>query len=144
MPCVNGIFLLNIVTGLIALALYLAVFFTVSRKLGCTGGKHGFRLPGKQIFKAALLAVAVFSAGYLLLVLCEQFFGVDFRFFTLSIKTLTAAKWPIYLRYLPSFLIFFLITSMTLNTFTRVNNYKEWVNVLLITFSSFGGRLFCT
>ena len=141
MPCVNGIFLLNIVTGLIALALYLAVFFTVSRKLGCTAENMGFRLPGKQIFKAALLAVAVFSAGYLLLVLCEQFFGVDFRFFTLSIKTLTAAKWPIYLRYLPSFLIFFLITSMTLNTFTRVNNYKEWVNVLLITFSSFGGLL---
>ena len=101
----------------------------------------GIRLPGKQIGKAALLAIAVFGAGYLLLVICEQFFGVDFRFFTLSIKTLTAAKWPIYVRYLPSFLLFFLISSMTLNTFTRVNNYKEWVNVLLITFSSFGGLL---
>lgn len=141
LPCVNGIYLLNIVTGLIALALYLAVFFTVSRKLGCTAENMGIRLPGKQIGKAALLAIAVFGAGYLLLVICEQFFGVDFRFFTLSIKTLTAAKWPIYVRYLPSFLLFFLISSMTLNTFTRVNNYKEWVNVLLITFSSFGGLL---
>lgn len=141
MPCVNGVFLLNILTGIIALAIYLLVFFTISRKLGCTMENMGIRIPGREIAKAALLAICVFAAGYFLLVLCGDFFQTDFRFFTLSIKPLTAAKWPIYLRYLPSFLFFFLVSAMSLNTFTRINGKREWINMLLIVFASFGGLL---
>lgn len=141
LPNVNGVFLLNIFTGLIALALYLAVFFTVSKKAGCTVENMGIRIPGREIGKSALLAVAVFAAGYFTLVLCDFFFKTDFRFFTLSIMPLTPAKWGIFLRYLPSFLFFFLVSSLSLNTFTRMNHKKEWLNTLLIVFSSVGGLL---
>jgi hypothetical protein len=87
------------------------------------------------------LAVTVFAAGYFLLSFCDYFFKTDFRFFTLSIKLLTAPKWAIYLRYLPSFLFFFLVCGVTQNTFTRINKEKEWINTLLIVFASFGGLL---
>ena len=141
LPAVNGIFLLNIITGLIALALYLLIFFTVAKKAGCTKENMGISLSGKEIFKSALLAIIVFIAGYMTLVLCDYFFKTDFRFFTISMRPLTSVKWGIYLRYLPSFLLFFLISSMSQNTFTRMNNKKEWINIILITISSFGGLL---
>jgi pimeloyl-ACP methyl ester carboxylesterase len=141
LPCVNGIFVLNFLTGIITAALYLIIFFAFAKKAGCTTGNMGLKLPGKLILRAALLAVCVFAAGYFLLALCDYFFKTDFRFFTLSIKTLTAAKWSIYLRYLPSFLFFFLISAVSQNTFTRINGSKEWVNTLLIVFASFGGLL---
>jgi pimeloyl-ACP methyl ester carboxylesterase len=141
LPCVNGIFLLNFFTGIFTVVLYLAVFNLFAKKAGCTYDNMGFKLSGNKVFRSAVLAVCVFAAGYFLLVICDYFFKTDFRFFTLSIKTLTAPKWGIYLRYLPSFIFFFLISGASQNTFTRINNQKEWVNVILIIFASFGGLL---
>jgi pimeloyl-ACP methyl ester carboxylesterase len=141
LPCVNGIFVLNFLTGIITVAIYLLVFKVFAQKAGCTFENMGIRLGGKGVFRAAVLAVCVFAAGYFMLTLCDYFFKTDFRFFTLSIKTLTPPKWGIYLRYLPSFAFFFLISGMSQNTFTRINNQKEGINVLLIILSSFGGLL---
>jgi alpha-beta hydrolase superfamily lysophospholipase len=141
LPCVNGIFVLNFLTGIIAVALYLFVFKVFAQKAGCTFENMGIKLSGRGVFRAALLAVCVFAAGYFMLSLCDYFFKTDFRFFTLSIKTLTPPKWAVYLRYLPSFAFFFLVNAMTQNTFTRINNQKEGINLLLIILASFGGLL---
>ncbi|MDR2631211.1 MAG: alpha/beta fold hydrolase [Spirochaetaceae bacterium] len=141
LPCVNGIFVLNFLTGIITVVLYLFVFKVFAKKAGCTFENMGIKLSGKGIFRAAVLAVCVFAAGYFMLTLCDYFFKTDFRFFTLSIKTLTPSKWAIYLRYLPSFLFFFLVSAMSQNTFTRINNQKEGINILLIVIASFGGLL---
>jgi len=141
LPAVNGIFVLNIFLGIIITFLYLIVYNSFARKAGCTFDNMGFKLSGNKIFRSAVLAVTVFAAGYILLSLCDYFFKTDFRFFTLSIKTLSAAKWSIFLRYLPSFLFLFLVTGISQNTFTRINNQKGWINMLLIIFSSFGGLL---
>jgi hypothetical protein len=72
-------------------------------------------------------------------VLCDYLFKTDFRFYVFSFRTLTAEKWVIFLRYLPSFLFFFTITGITQNTFTRINNQKEWINIILIVLASCGG-----
>jgi hypothetical protein len=141
LPCVNGIFLLNFITGIIAVILYLVVYNVFAKKAGFTFENTGLKLSGNKIFRAAVLAVSVFAAGYFLLSLCDYFFKTDFRFFTLSIKTLTTPKWGIYARYLPSFLFFFLVSSVSQNTFTRINKQKEWVNIVLIILASFGGLL---
>jgi hypothetical protein len=121
--------------------LYLAVFFSFAKKAGCTFENTGMKLKGNMILRSAVLALTVFGAGYLLLFACDFFFKTDFRFFTLSIKPLTAPKWTIYLRYLPSFLFFFIVSAVVHNTFTRINNQKEWINRALIIFASFGGLL---
>jgi pimeloyl-ACP methyl ester carboxylesterase len=141
LPCVNGIFVLNFLTGIISVILYLFVFKVFAKKAGCTFENMGIKLSGRGVFRAAVLAVCVFAAGYFMLSLCDYFFKTDFRFFTLSIKTLTPPKWAIYLRYLPSFAFFFLINAVTQNTFTRINNQKEGINLLLIILASFGGLL---
>jgi len=141
LPAVNGIFLFNIFIGIIVTVLYLLVYNIFAKKAGCTFENMGLKLPGNKIFRCAVLAVTVFAAGYFLLSFCDYFFKVDFRFFTLSIKTLTAPKWGIFLRYLPSFFFLFLVTGVSQNTFTRINNQKGWVNMILIVFSSFGGLL---
>jgi hypothetical protein len=141
LPCVNGIFLFNFVIGIITTILYLVVFNLFAKKAGCTFENTGLKLAGNKIFRAAILAICIFAAGYFLLCLCDYFFKTDFRFFTLSIKTLTAAKWAIFVRYLPSFVFMFLVAGVCQNTFTRINKEKEWVNMILIIFASFGGLL---
>ncbi|MCL2230772.1 MAG: alpha/beta hydrolase [Treponema sp.] len=141
LPAVNGIFLLNIFLGIIISILYLLVYNIFAKKAGCTYENMGLKLSNYKIFRSAVLAVTVFAAGYFLLTLFDYFFKLDFRFFTLSIKTLTAPKWAIFLRYLPSFLFLFIVTAVSQNTFTRINNQKGWVNMILIVFSSFGGLL---
>ncbi|MCL2210559.1 MAG: alpha/beta hydrolase [Treponema sp.] len=141
LPAVNGIFALNFFLGIIITFLYLVVYNSFAAKAGCTFNNTGLKLSGNKIFRSTVLALTVFAAGYFLLCLCDSFFKTDFRFFTLSIKTLTAEKWAILLRYLPSFLFLFLVTGVSQNTFTRINNQKEWVNMPLIIFSSFGGLL---
>ncbi len=141
LPAVNGIFLLNIITAAITMVLYLIVFFGIAKKAGATIQNTGVSLPGKEIAKAALLAVTVFLGSYLAIVLCDYFFKTDMRFFTISIKTLTPVKWGIFLKYMPSFLIFFVVSAISQNTFTRINNKKEWLNIILIILSSFVGLL---
>jgi len=141
LPAVNGIFLLNFVLGIIVTVLYLLVFHLFAKKAGCTFDNMGLKLSGNKIVRSAILAITVFAAGYLLLCMCDYFFKTDFRFFTLSIKTITPAKWAIYLRYLPSFLFLFIVMGVSQNTFTRINNQKEWINMILIIISSFGGLL---
>jgi pimeloyl-ACP methyl ester carboxylesterase len=141
LPCVNGIFVLNFLTGIITVALYLFVFKVFAKKAGCTFENMGIKLSGTGVFRAAVLAVCVFAAGYFMLSFCDYFFKTDFRFFTLSLKTLTPSKWAIFFRYLPSFLFFFLVNAMAQNTFTRINNQKEGINLVLIILASFGGLL---
>jgi len=141
LPAVNGIFLLNFALGIFFTVLYLVVYHVVAKKAGYNFDNMGLRLPGNKIFRAAILSLTIFAAGYSLICLLDYFFKTDLRFFTLSIKTLTAPKWAIFARYLPSFLFLFLVTGVCQNTFTRINNEKGWKNMILIVFSSFGGLL---
>ncbi len=54
------------------------------------------------------------------------------------------AKWLTYLRYLPFFLFIFVVTSLTLNSFTRVRNEKEWKNIALMIVAMAGGLILFT
>lgn len=143
MPIMNGLVLFNLACGAIALLLFWLVYRFYSKKSGITSGSEswGIRFSPKEIGKALLLGLIVFLSAYMLLVLADFFFGVDFRFFTLSIKTITPAKWLMYLKYLPFFAFFYLINSLTLNVSTSLAGKKEWVNYTLCALSNVGGVL---
>lgn len=143
MPIMNGLVLFNLACGATALLLFWLVYRFYSKKSGMASGPDtwGIRLPLKDIGKAFLLGVIVFLSAYMLLVLADFFFGVDFRFFTLSIKTLTPAKWLMYLKYLPFFAFFYLINSLTLNVSTSLAGKREWLNYTLCALSNVGGVL---
>lgn len=144
LPAVNGLVLLNVLLGALLLVVFYLTYRFLMKKNGVKYEQLGIRLPGKEIGKAALLALIVFLAAYLLLALVRYFFTTDFRFWVWSFRALTPAKWLTYLRYFPFFLFFFVVSSLTLNSFTRVRAQKDWVNIVLLIAAIVGGLVIFT
>lgn len=144
LPAVNGLVVLNVLLGALTLLVFYLTYRFLMKKNGVKYEQLGIRLPGKEIGKAALLAVIVFLAAYMLLALVRYFFTTDFRFWVWSFRALTPAKWLTYLRYLPVFLFFFMVSSLTLNSFTRVRDAKDWKNIVLLIAAIVGGLVIFT
>jgi len=144
MPVANGLVILNLLLAAITLGIFMLTYRFVMRRQGVTMSNLGILLPVKEVFKALALAAVVFGAGYGLLHLANTFFTVDFRFWVFSVKTITAPKAGMFLTYLPFFAVFFVVTSLTLNSFTRIRGAKEGVNLLLMCLASCGGLLVLT
>lgn len=139
LPTVNGIVVTNLIVGAILLAVFILTYQLLMKKNGNTIDNLGIKISVKNFFKSLLLAVIVFLSAYMLLVLVDYFFMTDFRLWVFSIRPLTAMKWGIYLKYLPFFAFFFIISSLTLNSFTRMRGQKEWINMLLMIGASICG-----
>jgi len=139
LPAANGLVIINVICGAFLLIVFTITYRLSMVKSGAAFSDLGVKLKGGLILRALLLAVITFITTYMLLVLANYFFLSDFRLFVFSFKTLSAAKWPIFLKYLPFFAFFFIISSLTLNSFTRIRDRKEWVNILLIIIASCGG-----
>jgi uncharacterized protein len=139
LPCVNGTVLIVLLVGAILLAVFLATYFLVMKKNNVTFDNLGVRTSGGNIGKSALLAVIIFLATYSLLVISDFFFLSDARFWVFSIKTLTPIKFWILLKYLPFFLFFYLINSLTLNSFTRIRGASETKNIVLMILANITG-----
>ncbi len=144
LPCVNGFVLLMLIVGAILLFIFILTYFLVMKKNGATFDNLGIRLSGGDIGKSALLALIVFAATYLLLVLSNFFFLSDARFWVFSIKTLTPIKFFILLKYLPFFLFFYMINILLLNSFTRIRGAGEGTNIPLMVIASVAGLAMLT
>lgn len=139
MAPMNSLMLFNGVVGIIFLVLYLAIFFLIARKAGLTAENTGLKLPLVQILKSLLLAVISFGAVYALVYACSSITGTEFSFFKFNIMPMNAEHWVAFFKYLPVWLLFFLLLSVFYNSLTRINNAPEWLNCLLIAVASCGG-----
>ncbi len=139
LPCINGMVLVNLIVGTFLLVVFTLTYQFIMKKNGATFANLGIKISVANFIKALLMAVIVFLTGYMLLVLVDYFFMTDFRLWVFSIRPLTPMKWGIFLKYLPFFAFFFIISSLTLNSFTRMRGQKEWVNMLLMIGASIAG-----
>ncbi len=144
LPCVNGTVLLMLLVGAIMLAIFIGTYFLFMKKNKVTFDNLGVRMSGGNIGKSILLALIIFVATYFLLVIADFFFLSDARFWVFSIKTLTPIKFWILLKYLPFFLFFYLINSLTLNSFTRIRGASETTNIILMILANVTGLAILT
>ncbi len=144
LPAVNGLVIMNVLLGLIILVAFWLTYQFIFKKNKVTYDQIGVKLPKKEICKSLFLAVIVFLAAYMLVVIIRYFFTTDLRFWVWSIRALIPQKWPTFFKYLPFFLFIFLITSLSLNSFTRVRGEKDWVNVVLMIVAMAGGLIILT
>ncbi|MBN2470509.1 MAG: alpha/beta hydrolase, partial [Anaerolineae bacterium] len=109
--------------GLISLILFLLWHFLLNKKAGGTTGTYGLTWNGKysaaKIGKSFVLAVVILVPAYLLLVLADWLFKIDFRLWVLAFKPMSARHFGIMLAYLPFFGFFFLILSTGLTAQLR-------------------------
>ena len=141
MQIMNGYSLFNLVIGIIVLVLFAISFSLLYKKNGGKFSDYGLKISLKDFLKACLLATLVFLISYSVLVIMNYFFDIDFRFFTLSMKTITPLKWGLYLRYVLFFAVFYVANSIMVNISVSLDGKKEWVNILLGAVSSVGGLL---
>ncbi len=139
MAPMNSLMLFNLVVGGILLVIYVVVFLIQGRKDGYGWENTGLKLPVVQVLKSLLLAAISFGVIYAVVYACYAFSGTYFSFFKFNIMPMDAAHWEAFFKYLPVWLLFFLLVSVIYNTFTRINNAPAWVNYVLIAIASCGG-----
>lgn len=101
--------------GLISAILFVAWHYGINKNAGGSTDAYGLTWAGKfnfaKIGKALLLAVVILVPTYMLLVLADWLFKIDFRLWVLAFKPMSARHFGIMLAYLPFFGFFFLVLS---------------------------------
>ena len=92
----------------------------------------GVMLPIKQIGKTILLAVIVVACAFGIVFFADYFFQSDFRLWVLAAKVFESDKVMIALRYLPFFLIYYVMNSVSINCFNYNKIGGEAGNIILL------------
>lgn len=138
LPIVNGVVLMNMILSVIFLIAF-AIFYSQEKKNGYTLKDAGVAVSGETLVKSIALALGLFAVIYALVYVAGTFFHAEFGAFKLVLMEMSAYKWGVFAKYLPFFLVYFLIHSLIVNTMTRLNDVKEWVNYVLIIVTTVGG-----
>lgn len=70
---------------------------------------------------------------------CSALSGTNFSFFKFNIMPMDSTHWVAFFKYLPVWLLFFLLCGVIYNSLTRINNAPAWLNYLLCAVVSCGG-----
>lgn len=118
-PTTNQIAYWAIVSGLITAILAVGFYYTVKKPVGAELKHYGIRFNLPSILASLLIAVIAVAAGYVLLFAIQAVLGVDFRIWTLAVRTFKVEHLIATLRYLPFFFLYYFINVVGLNANTR-------------------------
>lgn len=94
---------------------------------------NGALMGGRKLGKTVMLALIVAACTYGTVFVADYFFKTDFRIWCLTIKAFTPDKLLVALKFLPFFLIYYIINSVANNCFNYVKLGKhEWVNTAVV------------
>ncbi len=136
-PVVNSVAVWTIGCAAIALVVMSFVYNAFKAKDGVGLANYGVVLKPMAIIASICTAVCSVVAGYIVLFIIDGIFKTDFRIWTFTFKTFDANIIPAILRYLPTFIVFYLIStaSITINT----NGTKRaWGYILAILLNAGG------
>lgn len=117
-PGLNSIAYWTIGCALISLCVMGAVYLLLKDKESVKLADYGVVLKPMAILAGICTAIVSVVLAYAVLFLMDAFFKADFRIWTFAFKTFDANILPAVLRYLPTFLLFYLISTaaITINT----------------------------
>ena len=120
-PVINSISVWTLGCALIALLVMGAVYVAFKAKGGVKLSDYGVVLNPVVIVASLCTAVVTVIAAYIVLFLVDLIFKTDFRIWTFAFKTFDMNIIPAILKYLPTFLLFYIIStaSITINTNTE-------------------------
>ncbi len=139
---VNSIAYWTIGCAAIALLGMSVVYVTSKANKGVTFKDYGVTFQPVRILVSLLVAVITIVVAYAVLFLMDLLFKADFRIWTFAFKTFDFAIVPKILTYLPTFLLFYIVStvSITINTNTeKMQGIKGYL--LAIALNAGGGML---
>ena len=137
----NSIAYWTIGCTLISLCITSTVFVFMKAKNGLTFHNYGVTFRPSAILCSLCTAVVTVVLSYAVLFLMDALFKADFRIWTFAFKTFDFNIIPAILRYLPTFLAFYLVSTVGIAINTGTEGTKGFFGYLLAIALNAGGAM---
>ena len=130
-PTTNQIAYWAISSGLIALIITVISYLIFNKNEGAKVKDYGVTLNIKSILASLVVAILTVIIAYILLFIVQAVLGVDFRFWTLAVRTFKVEHLITTLRYVPVFFIYYFINTIVINANTKSRKYGDLIAIYL-------------
>ena len=140
-PGLNSIAYWTLGCALISACILSTVFVLIKSKDGANFSTYGIRFKPMTILASLCTAIVTVVLAYCVLFLMDLIFKADFRIWTFAFKTFDANIIPAILRYLPTFLMFYIISTIGITVNTNTERAKGFPGYLLAIALNAGGAI---
>ncbi|MBO6061776.1 MAG: alpha/beta fold hydrolase [Clostridia bacterium] len=140
-PGLNSIAYWTLGCALISACITTTVFVLIKSRDGATFKTYGIRFKPMAIIASLCTAVVSVAVAYGVLFLMDLIFKADFRIWTFAFKTFDANICPAILRYLPTFLMFYIISTIGITINTNTERMKGFPGYILAILLNAGGAI---
>ena len=140
-PVVNDIAKWTVGSMFISLLIMSLVYIFMKAESGVKLSAYGVKLNVMAIVSGLCTAVVTVAAAYALLFLVDAVFKTDFRIWTFAFKTFDANISTAVLRYLPTFLAYYIVSSAAICINTNTEKLQGWKGYVLAMALNAGGIL---
>ena len=140
-PAINDIAYWTLGCALISACILSTVFVCLKARDGATLKTYGIRLKPLAIIASLCTAVVSVAIAYGVLFLMDLIFKADFRIWTFAFKTFDFNIFPAVLRYLPTFLMFYVISTIGITINTNTERLKGFPGYILAILLNAGGAM---
>ena len=140
-PGLNSIAYWTIGCALMSLVVMSAVYLLLKDKDSVKLADYGVVLNPLAILAGICTAILTVVLAYACLFLVDALFKTDFRIWTFAFKTFDGNILPAILRYLPTFLLFYLISTAAITINTNSEKTQGFVGYLLAIALNAGGAI---
>ncbi|MDY3235109.1 MAG: hypothetical protein SOW94_11235, partial [Erysipelotrichaceae bacterium] len=135
----NSIVYWTVASGLICAVVLSLVYTFMLAKQGYTWKDYGIVWKLKTILAGLCAGLLAVAAGYAVLFLVDAVFKTDFRIWTFAFKTFDASYLPAMIRYIPSFLLYYLMSTISITVNTNKENLQGWKGYVTAVLMNAGG-----
>ncbi len=140
-PGVNSIAYWTLGCALMSLCILSTVFVAMKAKDGLTFKNYGLVFKPMTIIAGVCTGIVTVVLAYVCLFLMDLIFKADFRIWTFAFKTFDFNIIPAILHYLPTFLMFYIISTVGITINTNTERQKGIWGYLLAIALNAGGAL---
>ena len=138
-PAVNDIAYWTIASAFISLLAMSAIYLFSKAGKGASFKDYGVIFDIKAILAGLCTSVVTVVIAYLVLGLMDLLFKADFRIWTFAFKTFDINVLPAFFKYLPTFLIFYLVSTASITVNTNSQSLKGIKGYLVAIALNAGG-----
>lgn len=138
---INSIAYWTITCAMISLVITGAVYLTMKAKDGLGFSAYGVTLQPMAIVAGICTGIVTVVVAYAVLFLMDALFLADFRIWTFAFKTFDANILPAICRYLPTFLVFYIVSSASITINTNTEKLQGWKGYAVAIVLNAGGPI---
>lgn len=138
---INSIAYWTIACALICAVITSAVYVVLKAKDGIGLSAYGITFKPMAIIAGICTGLVTVVAAYAVLFLVDALFLADFRIWTFAFKTFDANLIPVILTYLPTFLLYYVVSTISITINTNTEKLQGWKGYALAIVLNAGGPI---